>query len=54
MELFLGKEEVPPSKTPLEEIEEFEKQEKERLESLLFEAEVLLKEYDHMKHGLKA
>ncbi|CAJ0608553.1 unnamed protein product [Cylicocyclus nassatus] len=54
MELFLGKEEVPPSKAPFEEVLELEKQEKEQLNSTLFEAETLLQEYEHIKHGIKA
>ncbi|VDN24634.1 unnamed protein product [Cylicostephanus goldi] len=53
MELFLGKEEVPPVKTPFEEVLELERQEKEQLNSILFEAETLLQEYEHIKHGIK-
>ncbi|KIH50217.1 hypothetical protein ANCDUO_19706 [Ancylostoma duodenale] len=53
MKLLLGEAEVPPSKTPFEEVEVSEQLRKDRLESLLFEAEVMLQEYDHIKNGLK-
>ncbi|RCN42666.1 hypothetical protein ANCCAN_11379 [Ancylostoma caninum] len=52
MKLLLGESEVPPSRTPFEEVEESEQLRKDRLESLLFEAEVMLQEYDHIKNGL--
>ncbi|KAK6734008.1 hypothetical protein RB195_017652 [Necator americanus] len=54
MKLLMGDSEVPPSKSPFESLEEYERQEKAHLESLLFEADVMLREYEHMKNGLKA
>ncbi|VDL62758.1 unnamed protein product [Nippostrongylus brasiliensis] len=53
MKLLLGENEVPPMQTPFEELEEMEKSAQDRLKVLLFEAETLLQEYDHIKHGIR-
>ncbi|KAK6051576.1 hypothetical protein COOONC_10918 [Cooperia oncophora] len=54
MHLLLGEEEVPKILTPFEEVEESERAAHQQLESLLFEAEVMLREYEHLKQGLRA
>ncbi|KAK6051577.1 hypothetical protein COOONC_10919 [Cooperia oncophora] len=45
---------VPKILTPFEEVEESERAAHQQLESLLFEAEVMLREYEHLKQGLRA
>ncbi|KAK6014501.1 hypothetical protein OSTOST_20113 [Ostertagia ostertagi] len=53
MHLLLGEDEVPKIRSSFEEVEESERAAQQRLENLLFEAEVMLREYEHLKQGIR-
>ncbi|EGT52711.1 hypothetical protein CAEBREN_14344 [Caenorhabditis brenneri] len=53
MKCLLGDEQVPNQKTLLELVQEDQKEVQRNLDRILVEAEILLQEYDHIKHGLK-
>ncbi|KAK6030987.1 hypothetical protein OSTOST_02865, partial [Ostertagia ostertagi] len=44
---------VPKIRSSFEEVEESERAAQQRLENLLFEAEVMLREYEHLKQGIR-
>uniref|UniRef100_A0A1I7XU75 CACTA en-spm transposon protein n=1 Tax=Heterorhabditis bacteriophora TaxID=37862 RepID=A0A1I7XU75_HETBA len=54
MDLFLGDCEVPRSLTLLEAVEDDQRMARQRMQILLFEAEIMLREYDHLKNGLQS
>ncbi|VDM60649.1 unnamed protein product [Angiostrongylus costaricensis] len=49
MQLLLGEAEVPPSRNPFDEVEKSGCAAREQEDLLLFEADVMLQEYDHLK-----
>ncbi|KAJ1347860.1 hypothetical protein KIN20_003023 [Parelaphostrongylus tenuis] len=53
MQLLLGETEVPTSRDPFDEVEKSEGTVREQQNLLLFEADVMLQEYDHLKYGLR-
>ncbi|KAJ1354440.1 hypothetical protein KIN20_011376 [Parelaphostrongylus tenuis] len=53
MQLLLGETEVPTSRDPFDEVEKSEGTVREQQNLLLFEADVMLREYDHLKYGLR-
>ncbi|KAE9420333.1 hypothetical protein Angca_001514 [Angiostrongylus cantonensis] len=53
MQLLLGEVEVPPSRNPFDEVEKSGCAAREQQDLLLFEADAMLQEYDHLKSGLR-
>lgn len=53
MGLLLGEKEVPETRSPFEEVEHSEQLAREQEAALLFEAEAMLLEYDHLKNGIR-